>query len=248
MECLQELLPSRGRREFGSCRAFRTRMAGLLRTASWADTRSWPTLAQTDFGQNRLSPKSSLICGVLCMVCGCLFHGFMQCGFTCGCWFQAGPPFPGPPLPGPPFPAKTALPRTAQNFALFISLWVCSLNSGGVFEGRDPQMHVWVLWLSCEAPAASGPPFSTLPAHTIGVPPLTASPTPTPHLVRDHPRQRTQKKPGQSRFGQSRFRPFPEGSWTWDGLELQRTGTPQNHRSVGSVWPARSSHHLIGPF
>ena len=57
----------------------------------------------------------------------------------------------------------------------------------------------------------------------------------------------------------------PQNGETWaegNGLEeLHRTGTPQNHRSVGSVWPARrsrrrtstapsgpSSHHQIGPF
>ena len=57
---------------------------------------------------------------------GFLFHGFMEWGFMCGCWFQGlvWPPFPWtalhrdrPPLDhpshGPPFP------WTAQNFALF---------------------------------------------------------------------------------------------------------------------------------
>ena len=63
------------------------------------------------------------------------------------------PPFADPPLldPSPP------LRRTAQNFALFFPspapiftfhsslplLGVFSLNFGGVFEGRDPEMHVW---------------------------------------------------------------------------------------------------------
>ena len=133
--------------------------------------RLWPkpTLAKTDFGQidffqTDCCVKSSLtccvwcvsvwcvvyVCKVWCGVCVCcvawvLVHGFMEWGFTCGCWFQGfglvmfgaqdrpsldrpsldrpspGPPFPwialplDRPSPGPPFP------WTTQNFALFSS-------------------------------------------------------------------------------------------------------------------------------
>ena len=60
------------------------------------------------------------------------------------------PPPPDPPPPDPPPPDP--LPQIAQNFALFfpspatvfilfsLSCWSFSLNFGGVFEDRDPQM------------------------------------------------------------------------------------------------------------
>ena len=68
----------------------------------WWYGRLWPkpTLAKTDFGQNRLWAKPSSTCVVCFCVCvfvclcvcavwrGCWFHGFMVWGFTCGCWFQ----------------------------------------------------------------------------------------------------------------------------------------------------------------
>ena len=67
---------------------------------------------------------------------------------------------------------RTALPLDRPKFRSFFSspagkfvlffplLLVLSLNFGGVFEGRDPQMRTFgVLWLSCETPAASGPPL-----------------------------------------------------------------------------------------
>ena len=55
------------------------------------------------------------VCGVCAVWRGYLFHGFMEWGFTCGCWFQG---FFG--------------------FVMFGAPGVFSLNCGGVFEGRDP--------------------------------------------------------------------------------------------------------------
>ena len=88
-----------------------------------------------------------LCCCVLCIVCCVL------CVCVCGGCVQASPPDPPPPDPpsaGPPF-RRTPLRRTAQNFGLFFPLpprfhsflplfWSFSLNFGGVFEDRDPQM------------------------------------------------------------------------------------------------------------
>ena len=141
-----------------------------------------------DFGQNRLWPnrlwptltlaKSSLICCVWCVVCGVwcvcgvfvcavwrghLFHGFIEWGFTCGCWFQGlvwscsvpgppcpgppcpGPPFPKPPFPGPPFPGPP-FPWTALNFALFFPLpppkMRSFLPSLGVLSWNCPNVRI----------------------------------------------------------------------------------------------------------
>ena len=104
---------------------------------------SWPTLAKTDFGQNRLWPKPTLAkcvwcCVVLCVwcVCGvCVLCGVGTCftvswnrvsrvgvGFKVLVWSCSVPP--GPPFPGPPFPwtAGPPFPWTTQNFAFFSTL------------------------------------------------------------------------------------------------------------------------------
>ena len=54
---------------------------------------------------------------------------------------RAGPPLrrTAPPLDRPKF--RTFFPSPATIYILFsLSCWSCSLNFGGVFEGRDPQM------------------------------------------------------------------------------------------------------------
>ena len=88
---------------------------------------------------------------------------FMEWGFTCGCWFQ-GFWFGHVRCP------LTALRRTAQNFDLFsplppfslfcVSLFGCLLvEFWWCFRRLGPSnVHLWALGLSCEAPAASGPP------------------------------------------------------------------------------------------
>ena len=72
-------------------------------------------------------------------------------------------PFPWTgPSPGPALPLDQPFPWTAQNFALFFpSLGVFSLNFGGVFECRDPQMCTFGL-SGCRVeprrPHQTGPP------------------------------------------------------------------------------------------
>ena len=149
-----------------------------------------PTLAKADFGQNRLWPnrlwpkptlakptlaKTSLICCVLCCVVLCvvcvawvLFHG-VRVGFHV--WVlvsrfgldrpSPGPPFPWTALPGP---SKISLffPLSRRKIRSFLpSLGVFSLNFGGVFEGRDPQMCTFGL-SGCRVeprrPHQTGPP------------------------------------------------------------------------------------------
>ena len=77
-----------------------------------------------------------------------------------------------PPPDNPPPDNRTTLRRTAQNFALFfsllppqfsfffLSLGVLSWNFVGVLEGRNPEMCIWALGLSCETrrPHQTGPP------------------------------------------------------------------------------------------
>ena len=229
-------------------------------------------------------------CVVLCMcvwcgvcVCavwrGCLFHGFMEWGFTCGCWFQSfglimfgapGLPFPGPPkislffFPHPAakfvlfFPGRRGFTRQPEN-SIRAHLSAPALQTPPKFHEKTPREGRKKRILRRERkkktrmaptlraptfgpppfgpPTFSGlgpPPFSTLPAHTIGAPtPLDSPPNahPTPGQQRDHPRQLNthKKKPeqlisknpinsqkkiftynknlnfGQSRFGKSRF-------------------------------------------
>ena len=141
----------------------------------------WPTLAktnfgQTDFGQTEFDLLCVLCCVVLCCVVLCCVVLCCVLCVVCVAWVLVSR-FHGVgfhvwvlvsrfgldrPSPGPPFP------WTAQNFALFfslsrrkfrsflLSLGVFSLNFGGVFESSN--VHVWALCLSCETPAASGPP------------------------------------------------------------------------------------------
>ena len=97
------------------------------------------------------------VCCVLCVLLLCVFVLFCCC--VCGC--VQGP------SAGRPFP------WTAQNFALFfpspatvfilfsLSCWPFSLNFGGVFEDRDPQMCTFGL-SGCRVkprrPHQTGPP------------------------------------------------------------------------------------------
>ena len=132
-----------------------------------------PTLAKTDFGQNRLWPnrlwpkptlaktdfgQTSLICCVLCCVVLCvvfvawaLFHG-VRVGFHV--WVLVS-------RFGLDRPSWTAqnfalfFPSPAAKFVLFFPLWVSSRWIVVVFEapGRS-NVHVWALWLSCGTLAA----------------------------------------------------------------------------------------------
>ena len=106
-----------------------------------------------------------------CVVCRCCCVVVCRCG-VCSIFVGASKiwTLPRLPLRRNPLPRlplrRTPLLRTAQNFAFFslsrphfrslsLSLGVFSWNSGGVIEGRDPQMCTFgVLGLSCETPAA----------------------------------------------------------------------------------------------
>ena len=159
-----------------------------------------------------------LCCCVVVLLCWCvavcvcavwrgyLFHGFMEWGFTCGCWFQG---LVWTALPG------TALPPEISFFLL--SLGVFSLNFGGVFEGRDPQMCTFgFLGLSCETPAALKPPgFHGAPQH--GGPPFGAPPRLTPRF-------------GQNWIGQNWFWPKLAGPKT----KMAKIGLA---KMVKSGWP-----------
>ena len=90
---------------------------------------------------------------LLCAVCVC--GGCVQ-------GLSAGPPSAGPPSAGPPKISLFCFPSPATVFILFsLSCWSFSLNFGGVFEDRDPQMCTFGL-LGCRVkprqPHQTGPP------------------------------------------------------------------------------------------
>ena len=106
---------------------------------------------------------------MLCVVCvAWVLVSRFQSGVSCvGVGFKVwfGPPFR--PSPGPPFPwtaqnfAFFFFTSTAAKFVLFLpSLGVFSLNFGGVFKGRDPQMCTFGLSKRAHlsAPALQTPP------------------------------------------------------------------------------------------
>ena len=125
-----------------SCRAMRNTLRnGPRRNLGTFSSRSWPTLAKTDFGQTDFDLCLCVFVGVCVCLCG------VGVGFTVSVWgFQSCSVPPEPPFPW-----------TAQNFALFFSLsrrkirsflpslGVFSLNFGGVFEGWNPQMCTFVV-------------------------------------------------------------------------------------------------------
>ena len=93
---------------------------------------------------------------LLCAVCCCVFCVVVCCVVVllllllcvCGGCVQgpsAGPPSAGPPSPDPPPPDRpkfrSFFSLSRQSFYSFLPLfWSFSLNFGGVFEDRNPQM------------------------------------------------------------------------------------------------------------
>ena len=100
---------------------------------------------------------SSVVCVVCVVFLVGVFKIFGGCRTPSLPSAGAPPPQDRPPPNRPKFRSFFSLSR--RKFHSFFSLWgVFSLNFGGVFEGRDPQMCTFrVLWLSCEAPAAPKP-------------------------------------------------------------------------------------------
>ena len=110
------------------------------------------------------------LCVLLCVVavcwCVCCSVLLLCCWCVCVCVrvcvvgvFKAPPPDPPPPDPPPPDrppPDRPPpdRPKFPPIFILFsLSCWSFSLNFGGVFEDRDPQMCTFgVLGLSCARP------------------------------------------------------------------------------------------------
>ena len=108
---------------------------------------------------------------VSCALCAFLFSWVLWCcggvqDFR-GCVQDVGAPSPPPGTPPPPdrpkFRSFFPLPPQFSLFLLylggpFVEFWWC------FFEGRDPEMCTFgALGLSCEAPAASGPPGPQTP-------------------------------------------------------------------------------------
>ena len=94
-----------------------------------------------------------LLCCCFVVVCCCV----LLCVVVCCCVLDppvlpcAGPPC-GPPCAGPPHAGP--LP-----FSLFLSLFGCLLVDFWCFRrSGHSNVPIWALGLSCETPAASGPP------------------------------------------------------------------------------------------
>ena len=119
-----------------------------------------------------------LLCVCVCCVVCCVFQCCCVLCCVCVCvWWVCSGPFRRTPLRRTPLRRtplrRTPLRRTAQNFALFfhspatvfilfsLSCWSFSLNFGGVFEDRDPQMCTFGL-SGCRVkprrPHQTGPP------------------------------------------------------------------------------------------
>ena len=123
-----------------------------------------------------------VLCGVGAVWLGFLFHGFMEWGFTCGCWFQSfglvmcpwtALPWKALLLDRPKF--RSFFPSPASKFVLFSSL--CGSSRGILvvfFEGREAQMCAFGLSGCRVKPRRLSGPHSGVP--TLRAPPLGAPP------------------------------------------------------------------------
>ena len=116
------------------------------------------------------------VCVVLRVVCVCCV--FCACVCVCVCVSSepssARPPSAGPPAPDLPPPDRpnfralfllllpfSHLFSLSGGLLVFFSLWGSSRGIVVVFWRPAPSnVHVWALGLSCDAPAAWGPPAS----------------------------------------------------------------------------------------
>ena len=136
-----------------------------------------------------------VVCGVVCCLCvfcvvcvcavwrGYLFHGFMEWCFMCGCWFQGlvWTILPGTVLPWTALPLDHPSPGTPKNFALFFFL------SRRKIRSFLPSLGVFSLKFGGVF-EGRGPQI-----YTFGLSGWRVKP---------------RRLRGQSRFGQSRFRPL----------------------------------------
>ena len=122
------------------------------------------------FGVGKCSQLFVFACLLCVCVCVCVC---VVCCVLCVCvWWVCSGPFRRTPLRRTAL-RQTPLRRTAQNFALFfpspatvfilfsLSCWSFSLNFGGVFEDRDPEMCTFGLsgcGVKPRRPHQTGPP------------------------------------------------------------------------------------------
>ena len=163
-------------------------MADFGQNRLWPN-RLWPkpTLAKPTLAKPTLANiEFDLLCGVLCCVVlccvVCCLSGVGTVSFHV--WVLVSRFGLDRPSPGPPFP-WTALPLDRPKFRSFFSLsrrkirsflpslGVFSLNFGGVFEGRDPQMCTFGL---------SGCRVKPRRPHQTGPPGLDCPRTPNAHI------------------------------------------------------------------
>ena len=155
-------------------------------------------------------------CCVLLSVCCCLCVG---CWCGCWCWTLRFSTSAGPLL------RWTTLRWTAQNFALFslsrshfrtFSLGVFSLNFGGVFQGRDPQM--------C----------------TFGLSACRVKPRRRNHTqTTTHRQQHTNTSNGLAKIGWHKI--GLAQNWIGPKLDWPKIGLAQNW-----IWPKRSLPTVLG--
>ena len=134
----------------------------------------WPKLEVSGLGQSNFG--QSIFCVVVLWLVLVWVSVFLCCAVCCFVllvcvWWvcsrplcrtpSAGPPFAGPPSAGPPKISLFFFPSPATIFILFsLSCWSFSLNFGGVFEDRDPQMCTWLSGCRVKPwrPHQTGPP------------------------------------------------------------------------------------------
>ena len=179
-------------------------------------------------------------CVLFCVVVVCFYVVVLLLLRVCVCvcvWWvcsrllrrpSAGPPSAGPPSAGPPStgPPKISLfffPSPATIFILFsLSCWSFSLNFGGVFEDRDPQIYTFGL-SGCRVKPRR--PHQTRGPHFFWVwPPTLCGPTMTPKI-------------GQNWIGQNWLWPKLAGPKPrWPKMDWPKLDWP---KLVKSGWPKR---------
>ena len=223
-----------------------------------------PTLAKTDFWPNRLWPNRVRLVVVCVCVCAVWWVCVFVCGVLCVRCPRNRPSRDRLPLDRPKCRSFFSLSRrTIRSF--LSSLGVFSLNFGGVFEGRDPQMCTFGLSGCCVKPQRlrgrrgfTRQPENSKRAH-LSVPALQTPPKfneKTPREGRKERMLRREREKKARNFGPPTLRaptlrappfgPHPSGPHP---SGKQPSGPPHFWPPLFLGWgPHPSNPHFLGPW